>query len=138
MTLPNTIGLTQAQMRDGSVISYRDADPTHVRQERIRLIFDSDPLHFTVTEQDGSSFSVDLLSGELLAGIECYKPENLTTPLRLIYYKHMEMSSGSETAKPEMVYYVLGWQTTTAEGHNAKLGLKVFPGQRRYEVTTEI
>ena len=125
-------------MRDGSVVSYRDVDPSHVRQERFELILKSDPLSFSVTGQDGATFTVDLVSGSLWANEECFGAEHQKTPLRLIYYKHMEMSSGSETAKPEMMYYVVGWQTTTEDGRNLKIGLKIFPSRKSYEVTSDI
>lgn len=135
MPLPNTIGTTAAQMRDGSVISYRDADPLHIRQERIGLIFASDPLSFSVTGPDGAVFSVDLVTGELVAELERFTPKHIDTPFRLIYYKRMhgDLNRGSV-----MEYFVVGWQTTTNEGRNLKFGLKIYPDQHRYEVTEEI
>jgi hypothetical protein len=121
-------------MRDGSVVAYRDSDPSHLRQERFRLIYESMPLSFTVYLADGTTFSVDLVRGTLRAGEERLNPALvLTTPLRLIYYKRMyaDMSSnGKGPSGAKMAWFALGWQTTTEDGRNLRRGMKVYPDGR--------
>lgn len=128
-------------MRDGSVVTYRDDDPSHIRQERFRLIYDSEPLSFAVTTGDGAVFAVDLVTGTLTAGQtggerHCI-PEGIDTPLRVIYYKRMFGMAGTNGSgmNTGMEFFVVGWQTTTLDGRNLRLGLKVFPEELRYEVT---
>lgn len=135
----NPIASVEARMRDGSVIAYRDADPSHVREGRFRLILDAGPLFFRVVTADGSEFAVDLVTGTLTAGAEHYAPTGIDTPFRLIYYKRMWGQAGSHGAISSggMEYFVVGWQTTTDKGRNLRLGLKVFPDQMRYEVTSD-
>jgi hypothetical protein len=135
----NPIVNTEARLPDGSVVAYRDTDPSHIRRGNFQHIMDSHPLDFTVTLQDGSQFSVDLVSGRLYAGdgdfVQVDPPP--TTPLTLIYYKRMEGSVGPSGASTRMVFFAVGWQTTV-DGRNVRAGLKVFPDEIRYEVTEDI
>ncbi len=139
MKTENTISTTEAILADGSVVAYRDADPSHVREDRFRHILGGSPVFFRVTI-GGGWFGVDLRNGNLYApGDSCFEPDPVvTTPLRLIYYKHMHqdvsINGASETV---MEYFVVGWQTTV-DGRNRRLGLKVYPDQLRYEVTEDI
>ena len=135
MTAANAIVSTEARLADGSVVAYRDADPLHIKQDRFRHILAGTPLHFTVTLEDGSVFGVDLVDGSLEAGPERLTPNPQTTPLRLIYYKRMHAENFGNAV---MEFFVVGWQTTTQDGRNVKVGLKVFPDESRYEVTESI
>jgi len=135
MTKTNAIVSTEARLADGSVVAYRDAEPLHIKQDRFRHILAGTPLHFTVTLEDGSVFGVDLVDGSLEAGPERLTPNVQTTPLRLIYYKRMHAENFGNAV---MEFFVVGWQTTTQDGRNVKVGLKVFPDESRYEVTESI
>ena len=138
----NTIATTEGHLTDGSVVSYRDADPSHIKQGRFHAILKGEPLKFHVTTDEGDTFGVDLVTGAFFAGAEVVTPTFVpTTPLRLIYYKRM---SGSLIADEEggyihkMEYFVVGWQTTLLDGKNLKVGLKVFSHEKRYEITEDI
>jgi len=134
--MANAIATTSARLKDGSVVSYRDADPSHVRQGRFAAILAGDPLHFAVITDDGTVFAVDLRTGELAANGTAFSPVLPPTPLRLIYYKHMTGTSGGGGTRME--YFVVGWQTTLPGGRNVKVGLKVFPDQHEWQVTEDI
>jgi len=136
MTPANTIAVTEARLPDGSVVAYRDAEPSHVRQGRFQHILDSRPIEFSVATTDGTRFAVDLVTGALAAGAQLFTPEPTPDSPRLIYYKHMEMSDGD--SGPEIMFFVVGWQTTLADGRNAKVGVKVFPAELRWEITEDI
>ncbi len=133
----NTIARCEAVLANGEQIVYSDWEPAHVRQGRFRRILDGQPLTFAALTVDGERFSVDLVSGDLSVGGEHFTPQpSPTTPLRLIYYKHMTASA--EHPEPVCEYFVVGWQTTTPEGRNLKIGLKAFPGEARWEITEDI
>ena len=136
----NTIATTEAVLKDGSVVAYRDADPSHVRENRFRHILDGAPVFFRVTIEGGGWFAVDLREGDLFApgGFRCAPDPPATTPLRLIFYKRMHRDvSARGASETVMDFFVVGWQTTVG-GRNRKVGLKVYPDQLRYEVTEEI
>lgn len=134
----NTITTTSATLTDGSVVTYRDSDPSHIRQGNFQRILDGKPLIFHVTSEGGDVFGVDLVTGGLLVGENLYLPPAPITPLRLIYYKRMVGQSGEEyITKPLCVFFVVGWQTTV-DGKNERLGLKVFPSENRWEITEDI
>lgn len=142
MAKPNTIGQIQARFVDGSVVSYRDSDPVHIRQERFKQVLEGEPVEFWLHTQDGMKFGTDLSTGELYVGEERYKPEKVPqTALRLIYYKRMYSDVGSaiDSATPTatMDFFVVGWQTTD-HGKNVKVGLKVRPDTWEYELTEDI
>jgi hypothetical protein len=122
-----------------------------------KKITESDSVGFADVPQDqlvGFSVNVDglvvgvhLASGVvtfILPGEEPvhYGPEHLpTTPLRLIYYKTMQASSGS--IHLANVYCVtVGWQTTVTDAsgqfRNVRYGVKLYPGERRWEVTEDV
>jgi len=132
----NTITTTSANLPDGSVVTYRDSDPSHIREGNFRAILDSSPLTFQVTDVGGNVFGVDLTTGGLFVGESLYIGPPPVTPLRLIYYKHMvtRLDGGS---RPLCLYFVVGWQTTV-DGKNEKLGLKVHPAESRWEITSDI
>jgi len=122
-------------MADGSVVAYRDADPSHIRQARFDFIYNHTPLAFQITLSDTSTFAVDLVDGSFFVGDERYTPDPVpNAALRLIYYKHMEWGCGGQ---PEMAYVVLGWQTTL-DGKNVKYGMKIWPNDKRWEMTNDI
>ena len=135
MTSANPIATTAARLSDGSVIAYRDADPSHIRQSRFAAILAGNPVAFAVTTEDGTVFAVDLVTGRLHANGSGFDCETPPTPLRLIYYKRMHAQTGGE---PEMQFFCVGWQTTLPNGRNARLGLKVDPSRLRWEVTEDI
>lgn len=99
---------------------------------------------FRVFLDDGSSFAVNLLTGQLEADGSLYTPEAIpSTPLRIIYYKTMRSAISSEAAHFDTVMYrlVVGWQTTVIEDgveKNIKVGVSVYPMEARYEVTGDI
>lgn len=137
-TYANTIAITEARFSDGSVVAYRDADPSHIRQARFQHILDRDPEFFSVTLTGTQVFAVDLRDGTLYPGEQGYGPVVApTTPLRLVYYKRME-GSASVLGDVSMVFFVVGWQTTTEDGRNVKFGLKVFPDRQHWELTEDI
>ena len=135
MHTANTIAATAARLTDGSVVTYRDADPRHIREDRFNAILKGQPLSFTVTTVDGSTFGVDLVTGSLIANGTRFDCETPPTPLRLIYYKRMRASTGGKTW---MAFFVVGWQTTLPNGRNLKVGLKVDPRLLRWEMTEDI
>ena len=133
---PNTVSKVEAKLPDGGFIGYCDYEPGHIRRGHWEHIVNSHPLAFSVYTTDGQGFSVDLIDGSLNAGGEIFSVQGVPpTPLRLIYYKHMESDTGGY--EPVCAYFVVGWQTTF-EGRNVRLGLKVFPRERTFEVTQEI
>lgn len=138
MSQPNTIGNTAASFADGSVVVYTDTDPSHIRQQRFQSILDRKPLTFQVQTVNGDTFGVDLVAGSFTVGDDTYVPNTPpTTPLRLVYYKHMESSVDGMTPIAECVYFVVGWQTTE-DGKNKKCGVKVFPKNSSFIITEDI
>jgi len=98
-------------------------------------------------ELEDFSISVDLRDGSFCisdgVGSERLKPFRLDaqfwTPLRLVYYKRMQMSVMDH--EPTLVCFVVGWQTTDRTGPewgNLKVGLKVYPAELRWELTEDI
>jgi hypothetical protein len=132
----NAISNTAALLPDGSVIEYRDADPSHIRQARFQKILDVAPLEFEVTMNDGSRWGVDLIDGSLIADGQRFTPPPIDTPRRLIYYKRME--AGADLIQPLMRHFVVGWQTTLPDGRNLKFGLKVDPSAHHWDITEDI
>jgi hypothetical protein len=139
MAKANTIASTEARFVDGSVVTYRDADPLHIRQSRFQFIMDNDPVEFTVFIEGGARFGVDLASGDFIAEYQRYKPVTPPqTPLRLIYYKRMNGDVDPRYSQVAvMEYFVVGWQTT-AGGKNVRYGLKVWPDEARFELSEDI
>jgi hypothetical protein len=131
----NTIARCEATLASGEQIVYSDWEPGHVKEARFRRILDGRPLGLTVVTTDGSRFTVDLVTGALTAGVDVYTPALPTTPLRLVYYKHMTADAGHP--EPVCEYFVVGWQTTV-DGRNLRLGLKAYPREGRHEVTADI
>ena len=132
----NTIARVEATLAGGEQIVYSDWEPGHVKEARFRRILDGAPLVLSVVTTDGARFSVDLIAGALTAGVDVYAPELPTTPLRLIYYKHMTADPGHPV--PVCEFFVVGWQTTTLDGRNLRLGVKAYPREGRHEVTSDI
>lgn len=132
----NTITTTSATLSDGSVVTYRDSDPSHIREGNFRAILDGSPLTFHVTDEGGNIFGVDLITGGLFVGESLYSGQPPVTPLRLIYYKHM-VTELSGASRPMCLFFVVGWQTTV-DDKNERLGLKVFPAENRWEITSDI
>jgi len=137
MAAANAIARCVAVFADGSSIVYRDWDESHIRKQRFAEIMAKRPASFAAVTTDGGIFAVDLVDGSLLADGERYETFTQPTPLRLIYYKHMTFALGKD-ALPQCEYFVVGWQTTTEQGRNLKVGLKVYPAERRWEITEAI
>jgi len=136
MERANTIARCEATLASGEKVVYSDWEPTHVRQGRFQRILDGMPMTFTAVTLDGERFTVDLVSGALVVGNDLYTPQiPAFTPLRLVYYKHMTASA--EEPHPVCEFFVVGWQTTL-NGKNLKVGLKVNPGAKTWEVTESI
>ncbi len=140
MAAENPISMTEAVLADGSVIAYRDSDPSHIREDRFRHVLGGSPVFFRVTLEGGGWFGVDLSNGNLYApgGFCCEPDPAVATPLRLIYYKRMHQDvSARGASETVMEFFVVGWRATV-DGRNRRLGLKVYPDQLRYEVTEDI
>ena len=131
----NTIARVEATLAGGEQIVYSDWEPGHVKEARFRRILEGAPLTLAAVTTDGARFSVDLITGALTAGVDVYTPELPTTPLRVIYYKHMSADAGHP--EPVCAYFVVGWQTTV-DGRNVRLGVKVYPAASRHEITSDI
>ena len=132
----NTITCCEATLASGEKVEYSDWEPQHSREGRFARILAGLPMEFTAVTTDGSRFSVNLVSGELAAGIDKFTPDlPHGTGLRLVYYKRM--STGIGDPLPTCDFFVVGWQATVS-GRNVKVGLKVFPAEFRWEVTEDI
>lgn len=95
-------------------------------------------LSFEVVHDDGMRQGVDLTTGELWCGGERFGVDRPETPLRLIYYKNMFADVGNDGAPTHGINFVaVGWQTTK-QGSNLRLGTRVYPNQKAYDVGSEL
>lgn len=136
MTRANTIARCIAALPDGSSLTYEDWDDAHIRQHRFAEMMARGTVYFTAVTTDGGSFGVDLIDGTLNADGEIFETQPQPTPLRLIYYKRMVFTTGDDA--PQCQFFAVGWQTTTADGRNLRIGIKVFPAEHRWEITEDI
>ena len=136
MDRANTIARCEATLASGEQIVYSDWEPGHVKEARFRRILEGAPLTLTAVTTDGSRFSVDLVTGALTAGADVYMPPPPVTALTAVYYKHMTADPGHPV--PVCEYFVVGWQTTTIDDRNVRLGIKAYPREGRHEVTADI
>lgn len=136
MERANTIARCEAKLVSGEEIVYSDWDESHIRQAHFSAIMAGSPVSFTAVTLDGERFTVDLVTGTLTVGDDAYTPQwGADRPLlRLIYYKRMYAEAGGETV---CEFFVVGWQTTL-DGKNVKVGLKVDPRLKTWEVTEDI
>ena len=132
---PNTIGTTEGKLADGSVVIYSDTDPSHIKQGRFQKIL-KEAVEFQTTAEDGLVLGVNLATGALRVGEQVLVPQTLGENVRLIYYKHMYMSVDGPR-RPTCEYYVVGYQQTL-DGRNNKIGVKVYPKEKRWEITQDI
>lgn len=138
MPLPvNTITRCIATFTAAPPVEYSDWEPGHIKQARFSAILEGDPLSFRAITTDGAEFGVNLQSGALWVDEEHYSPDlsALPTKLRLIYYKRMEAGAGEEAV---CLYFVVGWQTTSPDGKNVKVGIKAYPKTSKWEITEDI
>jgi len=136
MTWANTIARCVAALPDGSSLTYQDWDEAHIRQQRFAEMMARGPVSFTVITTDGGTFTVNLIDGSLNADGELFETHPQPTPLRLIYYKRMVFTTGDDA--PQCQFFAVGWQTTTLDGKNLRIGIKVFPNEYRWQITEAI
>ena len=131
----NTIVRCEARLANGDFIVYSDWEDFHIRQSRFAAIMAGPPVEFSAVTTDGERFTVDLVTGCFRIGQDHFAPDlALHTPLRLIYYKRMGAGAGEE---PTCDYFVVGWQTTV-DGKNLKVGIKVDPSVKTWQITEDI
>jgi hypothetical protein len=139
----NILDSLEAKMSDGSVIAYRDADLSHYKQQRLKYIYDHNPLFTQVSLKDGTSFGVDLIEGTFFVNtVKIFHPLIPPTPLRLIYYKRMCCTTWTDysfaSPPPALItFFALGWQTTY-QNKNIKMGFKVTTYLDHWEITEDI
>lgn len=85
----------------------------------------------------GFTMGVDLLTGAFRVGEELYDIAHPGAPLRVIYYRTMQVSMNGIAGSPELACVTVGWQTTV-EGKNVRLGVKAYPAEGRWHVTEDI
>ena len=142
MPAANAIAVVKAHMLDGSVVEYADSEIKHIREHRWDAINAGVCLALTVLTTDGQVFAASLRDGSLYAaGLPYPCPFPVTTRLRPIYYKWMGLETATEpggSCACECEYFVVGWQTTDENGRNRRFGLRVYPAERRVDVSEDI